>query len=282
MPLSTRWTVPLAIGVALAAGPLAAQAPADLGQLSWELGPASGAWCVHFLMEPKEAAKELTGDLRPVAASAAPALHPALKRAITDEPKYSDWAPAELCTYFLGWVATGGKRYERGDKDVPLAVSYWGVAVAEGEAAWDGRMYLRMLGSNSYSLVRAMQVAKLPMEKVNIDDQAIKGNEEDRLYYTKFNGATIQFTGHFNPDTTGAASTDRKVAGIMPGPIQTMWITGMTFTPEKAGTMAGSLQVFGKRGMAKALNQSPIRLIGPAVIGGSGKALFSRESTKRK
>jgi hypothetical protein len=283
MPQPTRWTTSsLILGLVWAATPLVAQAPADLGQLNWEVGPASVAWCVHFLLEPKEAAKELTGDLRPVTAATVPDLHPALKRAIADEPKYSDWTPAELCTYFVASVTVGGKSYERGDKNVPLALTYWGVAATRGEAAWDGTLFLRMLGSNSYSFVRSMQVAKLPMEKVNIDAREIRGNEEDRLYYIKFNGATIQLTGHFNPDSTGAPGTPRKVSGVIPGPIQTVWTTTLSYTPEKDGTMAGSLQVFGKRGMAKALNKSPIRLIGPALAGGSGQVLSRRESTKRK
>jgi hypothetical protein len=274
--------LPLLLAGTLGVSPLVAQAPEEMGRVTWEVDAGNIGWCVQFLLEPKEAAKELTGGYQAVAASLAADVHPAIKRAISDEPKYSEWVPSELCTWFVGSVTAEGKRYERGDKDVPLAVTWWGVAVTQGEAAWDGRYWLRMAGSNSYPLVRAMQVARLPMEKVTIDERPIKGNNEDRLYFTKFNRATIQLTGRFNPDTTGVAPAERKLSGVMPGPLQSMWTTDITLSPEKTGGMSGSLQIFGGRGMAKALNRSPIRLLGSAMTGGSGSLRFVRFSSKRK
>lgn len=282
LPLFRRSAVPLALVTLLGAGPLAAQGAGEISRITWNLGPASSGWCVHFLSEPKEAAKEVSAGYRVVPASAADELHPALKRAIADEPAYADWIPSEFCTYYLESVQVGEKRYERGDKNVPLAITFWGVAVAEGEAGWNGRVFLKAAGSNSYSLARAMQVERLPMEKINVDLKAVPENKEDQVYFTKFNGATIQFTGHFNPDTTGAAVTERKIVGLLPGPIQSQWAAAINYKPEKIGTMAGSMQVFGKRGLAKQLNKSPIRLVGPAFTGGSGTAEYVRTALKKK
>lgn len=278
MPCRASWSLLLAGALAT---PLAAQSE-ELGTADWEITGGGVGWCVQFLLEPKEAVKELAYGYRAVAASSTDQVHPAIKRAITDEPKFADWVPSEMCTWFVGAVNTAGKRYERGDKNVPLAITWWGVAVTQGESAWDGRLWLRMMGSNSYPLVRIMQVGKVPMEKVTIDDRAIRGNEDDRQYFTKFNRATIQLTGRFSPDSVETAPVPRKFVGVMPGPIQTMWTTDIGLNPEKNGIMSGSLQIFGGRGMAKALRNSPIRLISPAMTGGSGSMHFVRSSTKKK
>jgi hypothetical protein len=282
LPQPRSSAVPLALVTLFGASPLAAQESGEISRITWNLGPASSGWCVHFLSEPKEAAKEVIAGYRIVSASAADDLHPALKRAIADEPAYANWVPSEFCTYYLESVQVGDKLYERGDKNVPLAITFWGVAIAEGEAGWNGRVFLKAAGSNSYSLARAMQVQRLPMEKINVDLKAVPENQEDKIYYTKFNGATIQFTGHFNPDTTGAAVNERKIVGLLPGPIQSQWGATICYKPEKNGTMAGSMQVFGKRGVAKQLNKSPIRLIGPAFTGGSGTAEYVRTTQKKK
>lgn len=272
---------PLLLAGMLAA-PLSAQTPEEMGTASWQISGGNVGWCVQFLLEPKEALKEMSGGYRPVPASSADGFHPAIKRAITDEPKYADWVPAELCTWFVGSVTAEGKTYQRGDKNVPLAITWWGVAATQGEAGWDGRLWMRMMGANSYALVRAMQVAKLPMEKVTVDERAIKGNEVDRLYFTKFNRATIQLTGRFTPDSTDTPAEPRKLTGVMPGPLQSMWTTDMTLSPEKLGIMSGSLQIFGGRGMAKSLRKSPIRLISSAMNGGTGSLRFTRTAARKK
>lgn len=286
MRLRVRSTaLPLALATLLGSTSLAAQTPAaapgEMARITWNLGAASSGWCVHFLSEPKEAGKELIAGRRPVPASSAEGIHPALKRAITDEPNFADWIPSELCTYTLASVTVGPKTYERGDKGVPLTISFWGIATTVDQAPWDGEVFLKAAGSNSYALARAMQVERLPMEKISVELKPIRGNEEDQIQITKFNSATIQFTGHFNPDTTGAAVGERKIVGLLPGPIQSKWTSTISYQPEKIGTMAGSLQVFGTRGLAKLLNQSPIRLIGPAFTGGSGTAVYVRTGEKK-
>jgi hypothetical protein len=266
----------------LLAAPLAAQAPEQLDQISWDVAGGDVGWCVQFLLEPKEAVKEMGYGYRPVAASAADGFHPAIKRAITDEPKFAEWVPAELCIWFVGSVATQGRTYVRGDKGVPLAVTWWGVAATSGESAWDGKFWMRMIGSNSYPLVRLMQVSKLEMDQVKIEDRGEARDPADQIYTIKFNGADIRLTGRFTADSTNAPAMARKASGVMMAPIQSMWTTDITMTPEKQGAISGSLQIFGGRGLAKALRASPIRLIGSAVIGGTGSARFIRTSAKRQ
>ncbi|HWA16624.1 MAG TPA: hypothetical protein VG817_09330 [Gemmatimonadales bacterium] len=273
------WTLIL---LGLAAARLQAQGPATMEQERWEIADGDVGYCVQFLLDPKEALKEMQVGYRPVSASATDAIHPAIKRAISDEPKFADWVPSEICTWFVGSVTTGNRKYERGDKNAPLAITWWGVAASQGEGAWDGRYWLRMMGANSYPLVRLMQVAKLPMEKVTINAESIRGNDLDREYFIKFNRATIQLTGRFTPDSTEATAAPRKFIGVMPGPLQTMWTSDFALNLDEKGTMSGSLQIFGGRGMAKELRESPIRLISSAMHGGSGAIQFQRWSTKTR
>ncbi len=270
--------LPLLLAGILGPSPVAAQGPSEAGRVAWEIAGANLGWCIEFLVEPDEAEKEMAGGFRPVAASAAAGVHPSITRTITEDPKFATWVPSQLCTWFVSSVTTEGKRYERGDKDLPLAITWWGVATARGEAAWEGRYWLRMAGSNSYPLVRLMQVAKLPMERVAIDHREIRGNELDRIYVTRFNRATIQLTGRFTPDTVQASPEPSKFHGAVAGPFQSMWLSDITLNPEKSGNLSGSLQIFGGRGMAKILNKSPVRLIVSANSGGSGSAQFIRYS----
>jgi hypothetical protein len=273
--LRTGW-MPLLLAGVLAASPLAGQTSTEMGRVKWEIAGGDIGWCIQFLLEPKEAEKEMTGGYRPVPASTDPDIHPAIKRAIGEDPQYANWVSSQFCTWFVGSVTTEGKRYERGDKDEPLAITWWGVAATRDEAAWDGRYWMRMLGSNSYPLTRLMQVARLPMEKVDIYDRAIKGNEVDHIYRTRFHRATIQLTGRFSPDTASGAAEPTQMSTAVTGPLQTMWLSDMTMSPENNGILSGSLQIFGGRGMAKTLNKSPVRLIISAVSGGGGAAEFVR------
>lgn len=283
MRLSTCRIMSLALlGLSLFAAPAHGQRPETIAEFRWELGPALPSWCVHFLMDPKEAGKELPGEMKPVPASFVSELHPALKRAIADEPKFSEWIPADLCVYYVQSISFDAKKYEKGDKNTSLAMAYLGISATEGEATWDGRYRLRVLGSNSYNLVRATQVKGIQMDQIKIDADPIPGSEEDMLYVIRLNGATVQFTGHFNPDSTGAAPAEQRMVGLTPGPIQSVWTTTFSYTPASFGTMAGSLQIIGKRGLAKALNSSPIRLIGQAISGGSGTLEGSRTSTRKR
>ena len=50
----------------------------------------------------------------------------------------------------------------------------------------------------------------------------------------------------------------------------------LTLTPEWTKGMAGSLRVVGDDDFAEAVKASPIRFVGPAVMGGGGEFAFGR------
>jgi hypothetical protein len=53
-------------------------------------------------------------------------------------------------------------------------------------------------------------------------------------------------------------------------------IARLTLTPEWTKAMVGSLRVEGKDDLAVAIKASPIRFVGPAVVGGGGELVFGR------
>jgi hypothetical protein len=50
----------------------------------------------------------------------------------------------------------------------------------------------------------------------------------------------------------------------------------LLLTPEWTKAMVGSLQVEGEDAFADAIKASPIRFVGPAVVGGEGELAFGR------
>lgn len=283
MSLSTnRWTLPLATAASLIVVPaLAAQVAATADPLQWEVGSATSGWCVYFLMEGKEAQKDLTRGYRLVLASEAKNLPRPLQQTIAEDPKYADWVPSELCTYYVEAVWSGGRRFDKGDKSTPMALIYWGVAAAEGQSGWEGEMSLRVAGTNSFPLTRWMEVQGLHIDRIPIDRDPDPIAPEDSQYVIKMDGATITFIGHMNPDSV-SAPTPRQATGVFNGPVNSVWKMSFSYAPERMTTLGGSLKIVGKRELAKALNASPIRLLGSSVVGGKGAVGFAKSLPGKK
>lgn len=277
-----RRILPLAAAAALILAPsLGAQAAATSDPLQWEVGAATSGWCVYFLMEGTEAQKDLTRGHRLVLASEAKNLPRALQQAIAEDPKYADWVPSELCTYYVEAVWSGGRRFDKGDKNTPMALIYWGVAAAEGQSAWDGEMSLKVAGTNSFPLTRWMEVQGLHIDRIPIDRDPDPVAPEDSQYVIKMEGATITFIGHMNPDSV-TPPAPRQATGVFNGPVNSVWKMSFSYTPERMASLGGSLKIVGKRDLAKALNASPIRLLGASVVGGKGAVGFSKSQGGKK
>jgi hypothetical protein len=73
------------------AGPATAQEGPPANTITWEVGSPSAGFCIHFLMEPKEAAEDLPGQRLVLAREAAG--RPRRSRLIADETQYAEWAP---------------------------------------------------------------------------------------------------------------------------------------------------------------------------------------------
>jgi hypothetical protein len=255
---------------------VAAQEDKKATSITWEVGTPKAGWCLQFLMEPKAAADGLARDYRLVLAREATGLPPAITHLISDEPMYADWAPAEVCTYIAEAISVDGRRFDRGDGGQPIAALYWGVAAANSGASSSdlGGVSLRVLGTNSSSLRRAMEVKSVPIDRIQIEVRPVKESADEELFL-KLEGATIIYIGQPRADTTSDPTGQTKTAAYM-GNNRTRWDVSFSFTPTGVAGMSGALRILGKRGLAGALDHSPIRLLSPMISGGRGTVSFTR------
>jgi hypothetical protein len=259
------------------AGPATAQEGAPANSITWEVGSPKAGWCIHFLMEPKTAAQDLARGQRPVLAREAAGLPPAVSRLIADETQYAEWAPAELCTYIAEAIWVDGRRFDRGDGGQPIAAVYWGVWAASSEAATpdSARVSLRVLATNSSGMQRAMEMRTVPIDRAQVEIRPVKESEEDSQFFLKLEGATITFIGHTRADST-LTTAARSRGAVYMGNNKALWGVTFSFQPGEVSGMAGALRIIGKRGLAKALDRSPIRLLSPSLSGGRGTVSFTR------
>lgn len=275
-PVRPRLLVPGICGVLLATlhGVAPAQEKSKADTVSWSVVNPRAGWCLQFLMEPKEAVNDLTRGYRVVLAREAPDLPPAIKRLIADEPNYGEWVPAEVCTYIADAISIENRRFDRGDGGQPIAAIYWGVAAASAEGGADlDWVSLRAFGSNSSGVQRAMGTRGVPIDRIQFDVKPVS-ESKDQEFVLKLNSATISYVGQPKPDSTGSAP-QRVRTGVFVGNNRTVWTTRMVWNPAAVGGMSGAIRIVGKRGLAKVLNKSPIRLLGQAVIGGQGEITLS-------
>jgi hypothetical protein len=258
-----------AIAAAQEGGPAATR-------ITWEVGTPKAGWCIHFLMEPKTAVQDLARGHRLVLAREATGLPAPVRRLLTDEPQYADWAPAELCTYIAEAIWVDGRRFDRGDGGHPIAMLYWGVSAASTDegGADSGKMSLRLLATNSSAVRRAMDVRQVPIDRVQIDVLPVK-ESDDEEFLLRLEGATIAFIGHARQDSTLTVG-ERSRTGAYMGNNKSLWTVNFSFHPGEVAAMAGALRIIGKRGLAKVLDQSPIRLLSPILSQGRGTVSFDR------
>jgi len=245
--------------------------------INWEVGAPKAGWCIHFLMEPTTATQDLARGYSLVPASDVSSLPSAIRGLITDEPQYATWTPAELCTYVAEAIWVDGRRFDRGDGGRPIAVLYWGVSGAsadDGGSDRGSRLSLRVVATNSSGLERAMRARQVPIDRVDIDLLPVKESEEEE-FLLKLEGATITFIGHARQDST-LTLADRSRKGAYMGNNRTLWTVDLSFEPGKVEALSGALRITGKRGLAKALNRSPIRLLSPILSEGKGTVTFNR------
>jgi hypothetical protein len=255
--------------------PAAAQEKAEAPEVAWEIGSPTAGWCLHFLIEAKDAGRDLPRGRRLILARDAAGLPGPVQRLIQDEPKYADWVPNALCTYLAEAVWVDGRRFDKGDHGQPVSLVYWAVSAAgSGTGVDTAKLAFRLLGSNSGGLQRAMGIRSVPIDVVRVEVSPIK-ESEDLQYLVKLEGATILFAGHPRPDSTLVRSEQRLVAAYQ-GNNNAIWGVSLRFVPGEVQAMAGSLRILGKRGLAKALIRSPIRLLGPVLSGGRGEMHFTR------
>ena len=259
------------LGLALVASSHAAAAQSGEPKVRWGIGNPKVGFCLHFLMDPEAAAKNLVPGQRLVLAREATGLPDALRRVLTDQPEFEAWVPSQLCVIYPEAIWVNNKRFDEGDGGAHLALAIWGVSAVGGE----GSISIRTLASNSAPLKRAMEADLIPMQRVDLAVGPITESEDER-YVFKLEGAVITLDGHARTDSINVENVPFPKGAVLRGLNNTRWSVVLDLKPTRIGILPGALRVQGKHGMGGALLDSPIRFVDKIFAGGTGEITFTR------
>jgi hypothetical protein len=260
----------LAAALALGAVPLVAQTDA-LGEEVWRIGGLRNGFCVLLLVEPQSVSSSLPAGLRLVPAGEAEDLHPALKSELRSRPELGTWSPSHLCFYAVDTIQTDDYvlRDKSGRKRQILAL--WTVSAVETGSGAKRDAALLVLATSG-RLIRSGRLVGQVIGKVEgtlgkapeVDENGVPSGDD--RFELKVGKTTLTWDGR---QTNDSAETTGSVEVAWAGPGKG-W-GSLSLTPRWAAPMIGALQVKGKDGLAKALQTSPVRFVGPLYRGGGGE-----------
>jgi hypothetical protein len=248
----------------------------------WQIEGLHTGFCVQLLLDPTKLDVTIPSDTRLLRADAMQDLSPALRSLVSGQPEFAAWIPSTICLYYMETVDAGPVRVsERNLKKAPM-IGVW--AVAAGDAAGGSRKDLALrLFTSSGRLERAGKLSGLDLLTVRSTVRDLR-NEDDPdpsarpigiRYELKLGKTLLTWDGRRVDDSTRAN-----------GPVASEWrsdskrrgsVTArLVLSPEWTKSMVGSLRVEGKDDFAVAIKASPIRFVGPAVLGGGGELAFRR------
>jgi hypothetical protein len=267
----------------IASGPLAAQdekeQDEELDRVRRIEGLQTG-YCVQLLLDPAKLDVSIPQGARPLRADAVQDLSPVLRNVIANQPEFAGWTPSKICMYYMETVDVGSLRVtERNPEEAPM-VGVWSLLAADGAADAPKEVALRLFTNNG-RLERAAEVSGLDLRKVRSEVRTIP-NEDDpaappigvqrtvRLNKTllTWEGRRVSDSARVRAPLTMEWRADSKRRGPM--------TARLALSAEWSKGMAGSLRVEGEDDFAEAVKASPVRFVGPAVMGGSGELAFGR------
>jgi hypothetical protein len=235
---------------------------------------------VQLLVDPGKLDVAIPRGARPLRADSIEDLSPVLRNVITHQPEFAGWTPSKICMYYMQRVDAGTHRVrERNPEKAPM-VGVWSLTAADRAGNTPRDVALRLFTNNG-RLERAAEVSGLDLRRVEGEVRTIP-NEYDASAppigvrrTVKLQRTLLIWEGRQVDDSTKTDSTvtvvwraDSKRGAPMTArlALRPVWTKGM----------AGSLKVEGKDDFAQAVKASPIRFVGPALVGGEGELAFGR------
>jgi hypothetical protein len=239
----------------------------------WNLQGLRAGYCVRFLIAPKRADGELKPGFRLIRADQDTTLHSALRQVIQDQPEFASWAPSSLCFYYADAVQVGRQRVAERNPKIAQMVGIWSLATVEQGTGGRRDIILDMYASRE-RLRSAASASLVPLHEAEVG--FTPPNDSSGTEYRQKIGKTQLI---WNGRTTGeGTSVESPITdtGQLPGLRGVTWSVRMALSPASARSLVGSLRVEGKGDLAKALQDSPIRFVGPFYRGGGGELRFTR------
>ena len=159
-------------------------------------------------------------------------------------------------------------------------IALWTVSATE-RASGKKRDAALLILTTSERLARSGRLAGQVIRQIEaklgkvpeVDENGVQSNED--RFQVKIGKTLVTWDGHQAADSAQAS-----------GSVEIAWASGggragkgsgsLTLTPQWASPMVGSLRVEGKDDLAKALQGSPVRFVGPMYRGGGGEIRLER------
>lgn len=266
------------VGIPAAA---AAQSPV---QQTWLIEPLRAGYCIEFLVDSSTADRALPKGLVPAGSASAPSLRPALAAAVAERPdSFAAWAPSELCLYWSQSVAVDGRQIDEKGENMQ-AVGVWSIlSRPENDPAAEPAGTAVKLFASNWRAMGLGRAAQLDFERVDVvagkvpvetaEGRLVPGSDD--RYQVKVGKTTLTWDGRLAGDSAAGPMASEQVWAAY-GLRRTTWNVRSAVQPEGSRPVVGALRVTGKDDLARALQGSPIRFVGPWHSGGTAKIVFSR------
>jgi hypothetical protein len=240
----------------------------------WRLSEVRKTFCVQWLLNPDSLRGVLPGGARLLSSDQSPDLHPVLRQVVASQPEYRSWTPSALCFYRMGSVSTESETIGGGsDSSKAPVLGIWTVAAETGTSG--PRILALELRANDGDLREAGRHAGLEFDRLTVAVGPVPRDDgpprpDETRYQIRFGKTLLVWDGR--PAEVATRSATPVVWRWQAVRSRGGWLTGdVTLTPAGSSMMIGSLRVEGKDPLARALQASPIRYVGPAYQGGEGQ-----------
>jgi hypothetical protein len=253
---------------------LSAQArPEPNEAATWRLQGLRNGYCVHFLIQPEIATRQVKQGFTILRAQQDSTLHPALQQVIRSQPEFGAWAPSNLCLYYLDAVQVGKRRIAEHDPRNYELIAVWTLATQEQASGTRRDLVLDMF-ANRTSLLNAAELAHVRLHELKATYYDRPDTTSD-VYNLKIGKTQLTWAGRPVGDSTRVEQprVERWSVKGLRGDIQT---AELVMSPAWRRGVVGSLSVGGKGDLGKLLHASPIRFVGPLYRGGGAEIRFSR------
>jgi hypothetical protein len=277
-------TLTLAVATGVVAPCLQAQDGKDNQETQrnkvWQIDGLRTGFCVQFLLDPAQLDVPVSRSARLLRADAIENLSPVLRNVISTQPEYGAWTPSSVCLYYMQSVDVGSLRVsERDPRKAPM-IGVWSLAAVDADGGARRDLVMRLF-TNTDRLERAGQLNGLDLRTIRSKVYPVLHDEDPTApplgtsYEIKLGKTLLIWEGRRVSDSTranGAVASDWRADSRRKGPMTAR----LVLNPQWTQAMVGSLRVEGKDAFAKAVKASPIRFVGPAMLGGAGELAFGR------
>jgi len=266
------------IGLAAAAAALLASAPQasaqDAPRARVTLERIRSAWCLDFLAEPGQLAREMPKGWSGVPASQVADLPGPFRTTMEEDQRYAAWVPSRVCLVAFGAVTINGDQTEDDSERKPMAIAWWQVT-ARADSGTAVAPLITMIASNTYKVRNPLGRLGLGLDDLGFEmGPNTKGQDPTQDgFQVKLSGATLFWKGYLSPDTT--AGNSRRTVNAMVANQTRPWSASGWLEVAGASRVAGVVGVMGKSGLGQLLDGSPIRIMSPVGTGGSGDLSFN-------